>query len=80
MPSLVIDCSTCSEQATPTCDDCVVSFLCGPPDLVGRFPTAGPHDEATVAVVIDVEELRAIRALERGGLAPGLRHRTRRTG
>jgi hypothetical protein len=52
-------------QATDACSDCVVTFLCG--------------REAGEAVVIDVVEARALRLLERGGLAPTLRH-TRRTG
>ena len=52
-------------EGTDACADCVVTFLCD------REP-----DEA---VIIDVVEARALRLLERGGLAPSLRHR-RRTG
>lgn len=62
---LTIDCATCTMQATDACDDCVVTFICS------REP-----DEA---VVIDVEEVRALRLLHDAGLVPGLRHR-RRTG
>ena len=62
---LRISCTDCTMEGTHACADCVVTFLCS------REP-----DEA---VVIDVAEVRALRLLERGGLAPGLRHR-RRTG
>tara|TARA_B100000953_G_scaffold64878_1_gene51945 strand:- start:8473 stop:8778 length:306 start_codon:yes stop_codon:yes gene_type:complete len=59
--SLVIDCSTCSEQYTTTCDDCVVSFL------LGRRPGE--------ALVVDLQEHRSLRILADAGLAPPLRHR-----
>lgn len=62
---LRIDCDDCAMQHTAACEDCVVTYLCS------RAP-----DEA---VVIDVEEAIAMRALADGGLVPGLRHR-RRTG
>ena len=42
------------------CDDCVVSFI------VGREPGD--------AVIINVEEERAVRLLARAGLVPDLRH------
>ena len=60
-----IDCATCVMQHTAACDDCVVTFICS------REP-----DEA---VVIDVDEARALRLLGDAGLVPHLRHR-RRTG
>jgi hypothetical protein len=56
---LVIDCESCALQGTDACDDCVVSFL------LGREP-----DDA---VVIDADEARAMRMLERAGLVPTLR-------
>jgi hypothetical protein len=62
---LRISCDECVMEGTSACDDCVVTFLCG----------REPGD----AVVIDVTLGRALRLLERGGLAPGLRHQ-RRTG
>ena len=62
---LRIDCDDCIGQGTDLCGDCVVTFLC--------------EREPDEAVVIDVAEVRALRLLERGGLAPALRHR-RRTG
>jgi hypothetical protein len=57
---LVIDCGTCSERHTATCDDCVVTFL------LGRRPGE--------AIVIDLEEHRSLRILADAGLAPPLRH------
>ena len=58
--SLVVDCETCSERHTATCDDCVVTFL------LGRRPGE--------AVVIDLDEHRSLRILADAGLAPPLRH------
>jgi hypothetical protein len=55
----VISCDDCIMQHTSTCDDCVVTFICG------REP-----DEA---VVIDVAEARAVRLLGQVGLVPQLR-------
>lgn len=63
--SLTIDCDQCVMQHTATCDDCIVTYICG------REP-----DEA---VVIDVVEARAVRLLSDGGLVPRNRH-VRRTG
>ena len=60
--TLTIDCSTCVVRDTDACDDCVVTFLC----------SREPED----AVVVDLDELRALRLLHEAGLAPGLRHRT----
>lgn len=62
---LTISCGDCAMEGTDACADCVVTFLC----------SRDPGD----AVVIDVDDVRALRLLERGGLAPSLRHR-RRTG
>jgi hypothetical protein len=55
-----INCNECMMQHTDTCDDCVVSFI------VGRRPGE--------AIVIDVEEERAVRMLSDAGLIPRLRH------
>ncbi len=59
---LTIDCDCCALRETAACDDCVVSFL------LGREP-----DDA---VVIDADEARAMRMLERAGLVPTLRFST----
>jgi hypothetical protein len=56
----IIDCDECVMQHTPTCDDCVVMFV----------TSREPGD----ALVIDVEEERAVRALQRAGLLPDLRY------
>jgi hypothetical protein len=60
---LRIDCGDCVHQSTPTCDECVVSYLL----------SREPED----AIVIDAEEARAMRMLERAGLVPALRHERR---
>jgi hypothetical protein len=65
MDATIISCDECTQQGTATCDDCVVTFLCG----------REPGD----AVVIDVVEARAVRLLAGAGLVPRLRH-TRRSG
>ncbi|WP_436795599.1 hypothetical protein [Actinospongicola halichondriae] len=58
---LVIDCDDCIGPSIGACDDCVVTFLC--------------EREADDAVVIDVNEARALRLLADADLAPRLRHR-----
>jgi len=60
-----IDCGDCVMAGTTACDDCVVTFICG------RRPGE--------ALVIDVEEERAVRLLSSAGLVPDLKHE-RRTG
>jgi hypothetical protein len=64
--SLYISCDECVMEGTPACADCVVTFLC--------------EREPGDAVIIDVAEVRALRLLEAGGLAPALRHQRRQTG
>ena len=62
---LSIDCASCAMQHTVACDDCVVTFICS--------------RTADDAVVVDVDEWRAVKLLQDAGLVPKLRHR-RRTG
>lgn len=50
-----IDCDACVMQHTDACGDCIVTFLL---------------DRPPGAVVFDVEQERAIRSLQAGGLAP----------
>lgn len=50
-----IDCDDCVMQHTDACADCIVTFLL---------------DRPPGAVLFDVEEERAVRALQDGGLAP----------
>ncbi|MCL2393217.1 MAG: hypothetical protein FWC87_00905 [Acidimicrobiaceae bacterium] len=62
--SMTISCDDCTMQDTPACEGCVVTFLC--------------DREPADAVVIDADEVRAMRMLGRAGLTPPLRHRRRR--
>jgi hypothetical protein len=64
--SFTVDCADCAHRHTTVCDDCVVSFV------VGREP-----DDA---LVVDADEARAVRLLERAGLVPGVRHEARASG
>ena len=59
--SILIDCGTCVVRESDACTDCVVTFLC--------------REEPEMAVVFDLEELRAVRVLAEAGLVPTLRHR-----
>ena len=61
--SLSISCDDCIARSTDACADCVVSFICD----------REPDD----AVIIDVDEERAVRLLAGAGLVPGLRHEKR---
>lgn len=63
MDRITIDCAECAMQGTESCDDCVVTFICG----------REPND----ALVIDADEARAVRLLGDAGLVPQLRHRRR---
>lgn len=50
-----IDCADCAMQNTEACDDCIVTYVL---------------DHPAGAVVLDIDEERAIRTLQDGGLAP----------
>ncbi len=63
---LRIDCADCDHQDTPVCRDCLVTFLC--------------DREDDGAVVVPISEIRAVRLLQGAGLAPQIRHRSRRVG
>ena len=58
--TITIDCASCVMRDTPTCGDCVVTFLC--------------DREPTDAVLLDLTERQARRRLAQAGLAPRLRH------
>lgn len=60
MDRIVISCDECVMQHTSVCADCVVTFLCDHP----------PRE----AVVMDLDEARALRLLATAGLVPQLRH------
>jgi hypothetical protein len=55
-----LDCDTCVARRTDVCGDCLVTHL------IERPPGA---------IIFDVEQERAIRALQDGGLAPATRFR-----
>ncbi len=59
----IIDCDECVMQHTAACDDCVVPFVL----------SREPGD----AVLLDLDEERAFRALADVGLVPVLRHHAR---
>ena len=61
--TFTISCDDCELQASDACGDCVVAFV------LNREP-----DDA---IVIDVEEMRAVRLLANAGLVPLLRHKRR---
>ena len=63
MENLRIDCDECVMRQTGACDDCVVSFI------VERAPGD--------AIVVDVAEQLALKALGERGLVPRLRHQAR---
>jgi len=60
--SITIDCDTCIMKDTDACTDCVVTYLC--------------EREPATAVVIDLADFRAMKALAEAGLVPELRHTT----
>jgi hypothetical protein len=61
--TLTFSCGDCEFEGTDACNDCVVACVLG----------RDPGD----AIVIDVEEFRAVRLLSDAGLVPSLRHRRR---
>ena len=65
---LRIGCDGCAMTATSACDDCLVTFIC---DERRSRP-----DEPR-AVVLDLDEHRAIRRLQSAGLLPESRYRSR---
>ena len=50
--SIEVDCATCVVRDTDACDDCLVTYICD----------REPGD----AVIITIDELRAMRTLNRG--------------
>lgn len=60
--SITIDCDTCIMKDTDACTDCVVTYLCDRP--------------VEQAVVVNLADFRAMKALADVGLVPKLRHET----
>lgn len=61
---MLIDCDSCQMQNTAHCRECVVAAIVEPAPREG-------------AVVVDIEEERALRELARAGLIPQIRMRPR---
>lgn len=62
METLRISCDDCSARHTNACDDCVVTFICS--------------RDADDAVVLDLDEERALRRLAASGLVPVVQYRS----
>jgi len=62
METLRISCDDCSSRHTTACDDCVVTFICS--------------RDADDAVVLDLDEERALRRLAASGLVPVVQYRS----
>lgn len=58
--AIEVDCATCVMRETDACNDCLVTYICD----------REPGD----AVIITIDELRAMRTLNEAGLVPDLRH------
>lgn len=69
MGNITISCDTCVMDGTAACADCVVTHLLSP------APDERRITRAREAVVLDLDELRAMRVLAEAGLVPTLRHR-----
>ena len=73
--STLIDCGTCIMRETDACSDCVVSFLFQEDSDEHENEDSAPVSAESMAVVFDISEIRAMRALAEAGLVPTLRHR-----
>lgn len=62
MDTLRFSCDDCTMRHSDVCGDCVVTFICS--------------RDADDAVVLDLDEQRALRRLAASGLVPEVRHRT----
>ncbi|CAB4813879.1 unannotated protein [freshwater metagenome] len=73
--STLIDCGTCVMRETDACADCVVTFLFQEPSEETENDESCQVGAESIAVVFDISEIRAMRALAEAGLVPTLRHR-----
>lgn len=69
--SIVIDCSTCVMFESAHCAECMVTYLCSD----GAEQNFVETRAESTAVIFDLAELRAMKALSEAGLVPTLRHR-----
>ena len=63
-PSIVIACDDCAMQCTPTCHDCVVSYV------------LRVEDEPPESLTLDAAEERVVRLLAEAGMIPALKYRS----
>ena len=61
---LTISCDECRMQCTSACDDCVVSFLLRDDTVEAEHTT----------LVLDLDQIRAVRLLGKAGLVPDLKY------
>jgi hypothetical protein len=73
--STLIDCGTCVMRETDACADCVVTFLFQEASEEHENDESAHIGAESMAVVFDISEIRAMRALAEAGLVPTLRHR-----
>ena len=73
--STLIDCGTCVMRETDACADCVVTFLFQEASGETENDESCQVGAESMAVVFDISEIRAMRALAEAGLVPTLRHR-----
>jgi len=69
---LRIGCDGCAMTATAACGDCLVTFICDE-----RRPASSSEPDEPRAVVLDLDEHRAVRRLQAAGLLPESRYRSR---
>lgn len=62
-----ISCDDCLRSSSDECAGCLVTFICAADDAA----------QEPRAIVLDLEEQRAVRRLQEAGLLPRLRHRRR---
>ena len=78
---LSISCRDCaiSQRSIPgvandVCDDCLVTFLCGPESHSSPSRGAAVRGSSVQALVLSAAEVRTVRLLQRADMAPRLRH------
>ncbi len=59
---IIIVCDECAMQSTPTCDDCVVTYV------------LRADDEQPEPLMLDVAEQRVVRLLGEAGMIPALQY------
>ena len=70
-----IGCEGCVMVTTHACSDCLVTYLCSPQTSASVTSASETSASGPSAVVLHLDEFRAIRSLQRAGLVPQNRHR-----